>query len=366
MTVKVRPYRRGGWEVDLRVVLPDGSEFRERRKSPLTSREGSRRWGEARERELVRRGFRPRRNVKTLGGFAEMYLEYMASNRCKPSYIDAHRKLIAAHLSPLLGQVRLDAIDQPAVERLKARLSGRAASTTNNALICLSAVLRAAVALGELGEAPCVIKHVRSVEADEVAFYDVADYARLVSAAREQDPRTHLVVLLGGRAGLRSGEMIALRWDRVDFRRRQIAVTSSSWRGVETAAKSRRKRIIPLAQSLLDALRAHQHLRSRYVLCSEDGAPIGYYKMRGLIRRACKLAGVEFRGVHVLRHTCCSHLAMAGVPVRVIQEIAGHRQLATTQRYMHLSPSRVDDGIRVMDALGDAWETQSTESCKSC
>ena len=38
MSVRVRPYRRGGWEVDIRVVLPDDSEHRERRKAPVSSR----------------------------------------------------------------------------------------------------------------------------------------------------------------------------------------------------------------------------------------------------------------------------------------------------------------------------------------
>ena len=43
MSVTVRPYRRGGWEVDIRVVLPDDSEHRERRKAPLSSKSAAQR-----------------------------------------------------------------------------------------------------------------------------------------------------------------------------------------------------------------------------------------------------------------------------------------------------------------------------------
>ena len=50
MSVKVRPYRKGGWEVDLRVILPDGTEHRQRRKCPLGSKLAAQRWGEERER----------------------------------------------------------------------------------------------------------------------------------------------------------------------------------------------------------------------------------------------------------------------------------------------------------------------------
>lgn len=57
-------------------------------------------------------------------------------------------------------------------------------------------------------------------------------------------------------------------------------------------------------------------------------------------------------GVSVLRHTFCSHLAKRGAPARAIQELAGHRDLATTQRYMHLSPNAIDDVIRLLEAHG--------------
>jgi hypothetical protein len=53
MSVKVRPYRRGGWEVDVRVRLPDSTERRERKRAPASSRSAAIRWGEARERELL-------------------------------------------------------------------------------------------------------------------------------------------------------------------------------------------------------------------------------------------------------------------------------------------------------------------------
>jgi site-specific recombinase XerD len=54
------------------------------------------------------------------------------------------------------------------------------------------------------------------------------------------------------------------------------------------------------------------------------------------------------QGVHVLRHTFCSHLAMRGAPARAIQELADHQELGTTQRYMHLSPASLDAAIRLL------------------
>ena len=58
-------------------------------------------------------------------------------------------------------------------------------------------------------------------------------------------------------------------------------------------------------------------------------------------------------GVHVLRHTFCSHLAMRGAPGRAIQELAGHSELSMTQRYMHLSPAALDAAIQLLDLRGN-------------
>jgi len=52
--------------------------------------------------------------------------------------------------------------------------------------------------------------------------------------------------------------------------------------------------------------------------------------------------------VHILRHTFCSHLAMRGAPARAIQELAGHEDLGTTQRYMHLNPATIESAIRLL------------------
>lgn len=85
--------------------------------------------------------------------------------------------------------------------------------------------------------------------------------------------------------------------------------------------------------------------------------------VQGLILRASRQANLECKGVHALRHTFCSHLAMKGAPARAIQELAGHKDLATTQRYMHLSPAAVESAIRLLEKpsseiiFGDILET---------
>jgi site-specific recombinase XerD len=70
------------------------------------------------------------------------------------------------------------------------------------------------------------------------------------------------------------------------------------------------------------------------------------------VERAARRAQIGESGVHRLRHTFCSHFAMRGAPARAIQELAGHQDLTTTQRYMHLSPAALDSAIRLLDGPG--------------
>ena len=74
---------------------------------------------------------------------------------------------------------------------------------------------------------------------------------------------------------------------------------------------------------------------------------------------------------HILRHTFCSHLAMRGAPVRAIQELAGHSNLSTTQRYMHLNPKAAEGAVRLLEQpspvsrFGDVLETEGGPITKS-
>ena len=99
-----------------------------------------------------------------------------------------------------------------------------------------------------------------------------------------------------------------------------------------TTTKGGRLRHIPLTERLGAALHAHRHLRSDRVLCQQDRTPLSQKIVRLHMLRLSRRANVKHGGVHVLRHTFCSQLAMRGAPAKAIQELAGHADLATTQR----------------------------------
>jgi len=351
MSVKVRPYVNGGWEVDVVLTLPDGRRTRDRRKAPVSTRSDALRWGRERERELLVRGPQtPRKEVPTLEEFAPRFLDgYATANRQKPSGIAAKETVLRIHLLPRLGAKQLDQITNEDVQLLKSKLRGKATKTVNNVLSVLKTLLGVAVEWGVVDRVPCTVRLLRTTNPSEALFHDFDEFERLVNAARRIDGRTLLIVLLGGEAGLRCGEMMALEWTDIDLSKRQLWVKRSEWKREVTVPKGGRSRLVPMTARLAEALRTHRHLRGDRVLAQEDGQPLTQKVVGGHVRRAARLANLANGGVHVLRHTFCSHLAMRGAPARAIQELAGHKDLSTTQRYMHLSPRAIEEAIRLLE-----------------
>jgi len=350
MSVRVTPWK-GGWQVDIRLRLPNGQRFRDRHVVTHGSKSAAKRWGEDRERHLLKEGpAKPTKEVPTVKTFWPRFMEgHAKANRQKPSGIFAKEAIARVHLLPMFGDVPLNEITTESVQRLKASLVGRKPKTINNVLTVLGTMLKKAVEWGVVERMPCAVR-LLPVPPPSAPFHDFEDFERLVEAARKRSHEAYLVVLLGGDAGLRRGEITALRWDDIDLKKRQLCVKHSVWKGHLEAPKGGRLRYVPLTARLAAALHEARHLKGPFVFCGSDGAMVDEKTMGDHVDHAARAARLKHRGIHILRHTFCSHLAMRGAPARAIQELAGHVDLKTTQRYMHLSPAALEGAIRLLES----------------
>jgi integrase len=148
-------------------------------------------------------------------------------------------------------------------------------------------------------------------------------------------------------AGLRHGELCALRWRDVDYVAARIRVRQNWVLGQYDTPKSRRaSRSVPMVDRLAGELeRLHRVLGEPGpdALVFADPVTAGPLDKAGNLRRlrkALKAAAVdESHNLHSLRHTFGTAMAAAGVPMRTLQEWMGHRDLKTTQRYADYAPS---------------------------
>jgi integrase len=109
---------------------------------------------------------------------------------------------------------------------------------------------------------------------------------------------------------------------------------------------------VPMNADLRAILRAlPSRLRSPWVFPSATGetALDSQNFISRIFRPALRRARITDFSWHDLRHTFASRLAMAGVDIRTIQELMGHRTLAMTMRYAHLSPAHKLDAIRRLE-----------------
>jgi integrase len=360
-------------EVDIQLTLPDGRPFRQRRKSPVRSESGTRRWAEAREREILALALRPKpqreevtkkSKVPTLRDFAKRFIENYAQVENKPSEVAAKQSVLDHHLLPRFGGKRLDQITDEAIAGLKADLKtrgrttkdgeekGLSEKTINNILTVLRRMLRVAAEWKTIDRVDARIRLLK-VPQQPVRFYEEEDLDALVRTAGEVHEQARLIALLGADAGLRLGEMISLEWPDVDFRREKINIERSEWHGQVGTTKGYRPRSVPMTRRLVDGLRAFRHLRGDRVLCEDDGAPLDRNSVKRWISSAQRRANLRATGaVHILRHTFCTRLAARGVPARTIMELAGHRSLATTLRYMHVFKGAPEAAIRSLEQPG--------------
>ena len=142
----------------------------------------------------------------------------------------------------------------------------------------------------------------------------------------------------------------------MDWHKPPLCVCRSEWKDQVTSTKGGRVRYVRLTPRLEAALRQHRHLRSSRVLESH-GKPLTQKMVQTAVKWAARRAGV-----HTGCISCGIPSAMRGAPARAIQELAGHANLSTTQRYMHLSPAAKESAIRLLDR-SDGGEIGETFLC---
>jgi len=168
-----------------------------------------------------------------------------------------------------------------------------------------------------------------------------AEIEKLVKVAKKNrwGHRDATMILVAYRHGLRSSELVGLRWDQVEFGRN----ASLHVRRVKSGTPS----IHPLSGEELRALRQlqrEQDPKSPFVFTSERGTPFTTAGFARMIERAGTEAGLEFKAhPHMLRHACGFALANKGHDTRALQSYLGHKNIQHTVRYTEMAPNRFKD-----------------------
>lgn len=165
-------------------------------------------------------------------------------------------------------------------------------------------------------------------------------WQRILAAACDERIRNRMMLALAYDAGLRRQELCLLQTDDFDPAHRTIRVRAE-------VTKGRRERIVVYSATTSSLLHAYlQHRRTLSLtrgalFLSESprnrGAPISRWTWSKVVRSIALRANVPQFSTHTLRHLCLTDLARSGWDLHALASFAGHRNLATTMQYIHLS-----------------------------
>jgi site-specific recombinase XerD len=255
-------------------------------------------------------------------------LEYSKTNNAKGSYRVDEGRMEA--LKKEFGSRIADSITPQEIDRWMANtLSDRAPATLNRYRALLSLTYRVGIANRKVATNPARSIRQRRENNARIRWLRSGEETRLRTVLEKKYPHRLVELELALNTGLRQGEQYSLIWDNIDLERRILTVTKS---------KNGERRHIPLNDAALAALMSAK----RY---SNDGPAVFWNRYGERLRtprqwfeEALEDAKISNFRWHDLRHTFASRLVMAGVDLRTVQQLMGHKTIGMTVRYAHLAP----------------------------
>jgi integrase len=303
-----------------------------------------------------------------VGKYLKRWLSDSVRDTVRQRTYEGYEHIVERHIAPTLGRVKLKNLTPAHVrglyrERLDSGLSPRTVQyvhTTHNK------ALKQAVADGLIPRNVAASVKAPKPRREEMRPLNRDQVRALFEAASGH--RLGALYVLAVTAGLRQGELLALRWDDVDLEAGTIQVrrTLSEARAgrIFEAPKSGKGRQIRLTAKATEALKKHRkrQLEERMeraglwqeqglVFPSSVGTPLGARNLQRHFKALLRRAGLPEIRFHDLRHTCATLLLRQGVHAKYVQELLGHRDISLTLNvYSHVLPDMGDAAAGVMDA----------------
>lgn len=288
---------------------------------------------------------------RTVEEVTEAMTEHLVAIGRKPTTIENYRSLARTHLSRHLGNRRIDQVQPAEVERMVAamRRAGAGPKLIRNALTLLQQVFAFAERRGWASFNPCkqIERPVVEPHAD-IRFLTLDEVEAMLRAVPDDSfgPTDRALFLTAAMTGLRQGELLALRWQDIDWAAGRLRVRRNYVRGHWGSPKSRRGiRSVPMVDRVAADLERHFQ-RSEYRADDDlvfphpiTGSVLDHSDLARRFKAALAAAGVRAVRFNDLRHTFATRMAGAGVPMRTLQEWLGHRDYATTLIYADYAPS---------------------------
>ena len=300
-------------------------------------------------------------------GMRDGSIRNRSGDRYKPSVIASYYSALRLHVLPALGGRKVGEVARRDVQALVERLArgGADPSTIRNALMPLRVLYRRAMNAGDVDSSPVAGVELPAVRGRRDRFATAEEARKLIEAV---PPSERALWGLAFYAGLRSGEIAALRWRDVDLDASEVHVRGAWCHKTKTAIEPKSVaavRVVPMPRALREILVEHRgrvdDARSEALVASNrSGRPFDPSVVYKRADSAWLSAGLNRITLHEARHTFASLMVAAGVPIEDLSEFMGHASInITIKRYRHLYPDARRRAAEAMDALLDRADTSA-------
>lgn len=327
----------------------------------------------------IEQGFLVDSSDITVAKWFETWLWQYKKQTLKESTFSDYEGIIRNHINPTLGRIKLKDLRPEHLQTLYNEKfeSGLSLSKIKHIHTVIHSALKQAVKNGiiprnvsEATNLPCKDKTKKEIRVltpeEQQKFLETIENERLKP-----------LFILALTTGMRLGELLALRWENIDFENR-IIVVANSLRRIKTFNNERNKtvlaitdvksekshRIIPLPEAAYYELLEHRKRQEEekkqagsayrdmgFVFATRVGTPIDPRNFERTFYRIIKKAGLDIN-FHALRHTFATRLLEANTHPKVVQELLGHKDITTTMNiYSHVLFEIKKEAIDKMNSI---------------
>jgi len=270
--------------------------------------------------------------------------------------------MVDTHLIPVFGSTQLRLITKDAVQSfLNAKAqSGSSWKTVKLIRTAFGGIIEAAVRDDLLTSNP-VRKTRLPRRAPEEDRAPISPESVRVLLERLPEPSRSIATLLA-LTGLRVGELLALRWQDINFDTRHISVRQTVYEGHFDVPKSKRSKrtipVTPVAVGILESLRKPGAIPSALVFSARNGSPLSRRNLLNRqLRPACKALGLSDGNWPWLRHANATFLDAVGAPLGTVQALLGHASSEVTREiYIGSVPEQARTAAEGVEKLiGPKW-----------
>ena len=240
------------------------------------------------------------------------------------------------------GNIILRSITPQHSEKYKVeRLKTSAPVTVNIELRCLRSALNIAKRWNLVESNPFSSLKQCPVPEKSPTFFSKGNLRLLVDSIKVQWLKE--IVLFAVMTGMRESEILHIRWQDIDFKRKIIAIQSNN----SFRTKNGKNRFIPMNKTLYSLLKNKSKYKTSDYIFTLDGGLIKRERVSVRFKREIKKAGIKDSSLHFhsLRHTFASWLVQAGVSLYEVQKLLGHSSPIVTQIYSHLAPEQMHSTV---------------------